>query len=99
NHRVGAFTAAMTLRIGLERRKIEDRKLRHKPGEIGTIRADQQLADKERVPREFGKDPGLDPVFRISAAVEILRKQLPAFRVLEKISKKSVEVFFRHLAI
>ena len=39
---------------------------------------DQKLADEQRMPGQLGEDPRFYPVFRIGAAVEVLREQLLA---------------------
>ena len=79
HHGVGAFAAAVTLGVGLERRQIDDGEFGHEAGELGALGTDQQLADEQRMPGQFGEDAGLDLVFRIGAAVEILREQFLAF--------------------
>ena len=76
DHRVGAFAAAVTLGVRLERRQIDDGHVRHEARELGALRTDQQRADEQRVPGEFGEDAHLDAVLRIGAAIEILREQL-----------------------
>ena len=53
----------------------------------------KQRADEQRVPGEFGEDPGLDPIGRIGAAIEILREQRHAFGMLEEIGVKRRELF------
>ena len=94
HHGVGAFAPAMPLGIGLERRHVDDGELGDEFGEIVALGPDQQLADEQRMPGVFGEDAGLDPVFRIGAAVEILREQLLAFGVRLKIGQQIVEISF-----
>ena len=49
-------------------------------------RPDQQLADEQRMPGKLGEDARLDAVFRIGAAIEILREQFLAARMRDEIS-------------
>ena len=60
---------------------------------------DQQLANEERMPGEFGEDAGLDPVFRVGAAVEVLREEFLAFDMLDEVGEQIIEVFLRHFAV
>ena len=71
----------MALGVGAERRQIDDGELGHELGEVDALGTDQQLANEQRVPGVFGEDAGLDAVFRIGAAVQILREQFLAFAV------------------
>ena len=52
---------------------------------LGALRPDQQRADEHRMPGELVIDAGLDAVFRIGAAVEILREQRLALGVGDEI--------------
>ena len=85
HHGVGAFAAAVTLGVRLERRHVDDRHVRHVARELGALRADQKLADEQRVPGILGEDARLDAVFRIGAAVEVLGEQRLAFRVRQEV--------------
>ena len=53
--RLGA--AAVAGRIGLEGGQVDDRQGRDEARELGEVRADQQVADEQRVPGELGEDP------------------------------------------
>jgi hypothetical protein len=64
----------VALCVGAERGQIDDREFRNETGEIGLLGANQQLANEERMPGEFGEDAGLDAVFRVGAAVKVLRE-------------------------
>ena len=99
HHGVGAFAPAVPLGIGPERRQIDDREFGHEAGELGALGPDQQLPDEQRMPGVFGEDARLDPIFRIGAAVEILREEFLAFGVCEKIGEQIVEVLLRHFAV
>ncbi len=99
HHRVGAFAAAVTLGIRLERRQVDDGQLRHEAGELLQLRTDQQLADEQRMPGIFGEDAHLDAIGGVGAAVEVLREQRLAFDVLDEVAEQNVEVLLRHLAI
>ncbi len=85
----------MAARIGLERRQIDDRELGDEVSELGALGTDQQLANEKRMPGELGEDPCLDPVFRIGAAIEVLREQLPAARMGNEVVVEQLEVRLR----
>ena len=74
HHGVGALAPAVTLGVGAERRQIDDGEFGNEAGELRALGPDQQLPDEQRVPGVFGEDAGLDAVFRVGAAVEILRE-------------------------
>ena len=97
DHRLAAH--AMTLRVGLERRQAEDGEIGNVVREIRAIRADQQRADEQRVPREFGEDARLDAIFRVGAAKEVLRENFLALGVLEEIVEQQIELRRRQLAV
>jgi hypothetical protein len=67
--------------------------------ELGALGADQQCADEQRMPGEFGEDARFYPVFRVGAAIEILREELLAFRVFDKVVVENLEVLLRELAV
>jgi hypothetical protein len=52
---------AMPLRIGAERRQIDDRQVGNKTREILARRADQEVADEQRVPGVFREHARPDP--------------------------------------
>ena len=89
----------MALRIGLEGRQIDDREFGDEVFQFGRDRPDQQLADEQRVPGQFGEDPRPDPVFRIGAAVEVLREQFLAARMRDEVLIEQVEVRPGELAV
>ena len=95
----GLAAHAMLLRIGLEARQAEDGEFGNVAGEFGALGAAQQRADEHRVPGELGIDAGLDAVFRIGAAIEILREQFLALGVGEEILQQHVELLGRELAV
>ena len=83
---------AVAFGIGAEARQVDDGEFGHEAGEIGRLGPDQQRADKQRMPGQFGENAGLDPETRIGAAIEILREQRLAFGVLEEIGIERVEL-------
>ena len=100
HHRVGAFAPAMTLGVRLERRHVDDGQVGDEAARARRARGRiKQLADEQRVPGIFGEDAGLDAVFRIGAAVEVLREQFLAFGVREKIGQQIVEILFDYFAV
>ena len=99
HHRVGALAAAVTLCVRLERRQVDDRHLGGEGSKLGAIRTDQELADEQRMPGELGEHAHLDAIFRIGAAIEILREQLHAARMGAEIFQEVVELLLGLLAI
>ena len=51
------------------------------------------------MPGEFGIDARLDAIFRIGAAVEILREQRLAFRVCKEVEIQILKMLLAELAI
>jgi hypothetical protein len=92
HHGVGAFAAAVALGVGPERRHVDDGHVRHEAGEFGALGTDQERADEQRVPGEFGEDAHLDAVFLIGAAIQVLRVKLLALGVREEVVIEIVEV-------
>ena len=67
--------------------------------ELGALGADQQLTNEKRMPGKLGEDPRFYPVFRIGAAVEVLREQLLAARMRDEIVVEQLEVRLGELAV
>src|SRR5262249_54233798 len=95
----GLGAHAVALGIGLERRQAQDGEVGHVVGELGALGADQQRADEQRGPGELGVDAGLDAVFGVGAAVEVLSVELLALGVLEEVLVEQVELGRRELAV
>ena len=95
----GVGAHAVALGVGLEGRQIDDGELGDEIGELGALGADQQLTDEQRMPGELGEDAGLDPVFRIGAAIEVLGEQRLAARVRDEILVQQIEIRLRELAV
>ena len=89
----------MAGRIGLEGRQVDDGEVGHVIGKLALLGADQQVADEQRMPGIFREDPGLDPVGRIGAAVEVLREQLLALGMGEEVLQQGVEMAGRDGAV
>ena len=70
-----------------------------KCGEIGALGAYQQLANEKGMPGKLGEDARFDAIFRISAAVEVLRVQRLAPCVRDEVFIKPLEVLRRDLAV
>ncbi len=85
----------VSLGVGLERRQVEDRQIGDEIPELGGFRANQQIADEQRVPGVFREHPGLEPVAGIGAGIEILREQLLAFGMGEEIPMQLMELLRR----
>ena len=95
----GLRAHAVLLRIGLEGRQAENGEVRRVAGKLLAIRADQQRADEQRVPCEFGEHARLDAVFRIGAAIKVLREKLLALGVREEVIEQDIELHRRELAV
>ncbi len=91
----GLGLAAVASRISLEGRQVDDGQVRNEAGQFRSIGANQQVADKQRVPCKFGDDPCLYPEGRIGAPIQVLHEQVHAFHVLVKIAKQSLELVRR----
>ncbi len=95
----GVAAHAVALGIGLERRQIDDGQLGNEIFELGLDWTDQKLADEQRMPSQLGEDPRFYPVFRIGAAVEVLREQLLAARMSDEVVIQQLEIGLAELAI
>src|SRR5262249_28844651 len=60
---------------------------------------DQQRADEQRVPSQFGEDARLDAVLGVGAAIEVLGEQLLAIGMGDEILEQHVELGGRDLAV
>ena len=88
----GVGAHAMALGIGLERRQVDDGEFGDEVRKLGALRPDQQLTDEQRMPGKLGEDAGFYPVFRVGAAIEILREQRLAARMRDEIVVEQLEV-------
>jgi hypothetical protein len=89
----------MLLRVSLKARQAKNGEIGNIARKFGALGPAQQRADKDRVPGKFGKDAGLDAVFRMSAAVQILREQFLALGMREKIFQQQVVFLGLELAV
>ena len=97
DHGLGA--AAVTGRIGLEGRQVDDGEFGRETLELAALGTDQQVADEQGVPGIFGEDPGADPIGRIGTALKVLGEQFPALGMLQKILQQGVELRRRDGAV
>ncbi len=95
----GFGAAAVTLRIGLEARQIDDRHFRNEAGEFGRFRTQQQVADEQRVPGVFGVDANRQPVGLLGAAIKVLREEFLILHVFAEIGEERFEVVERHALV
>ena len=86
---------AVTLRVSLEGRHVEDGQVGNEGGDVLGRRANEQVADEQRVPGVFGEDARLDAEGRVCPAVEILREQGLALGVGEEVGEQDVEMLDR----
>jgi hypothetical protein len=84
------------LGVGAKRGQIDDRQLRAKVRELLRWRADQEIADEERMPGVFSEDARAYAQLWIGAAVEILSEQRLAFGVGDEVGEEDVEMLDRH---
>ena len=89
----------MTLRVRHKRRQVDDGEFRRETGQFGEFRADQKLADKQRVPGIFGVNAHLDAVARIGAAIEVLREQGLALHMRAEVAEHRGELCLGLLAV
>ena len=97
NH--GFCAATMTGRIALEIRQVDDRQPRRESGERSLFRADQQVADEQRMPGEFRYDTRRQGVFRIGTADQVLNIKRLALGMVEHVLMQDLEVLRRHLIV
>ncbi len=95
----GVAAHAVARRIGLEARQVDDGEFGGEVFEFENVGPDQQLPDEQRMPGELGIDPRFYPVFRIGAAVEILREQRLAARMRDEIVVQQLEIGLAELAV
>ena len=88
----GFRTAAVALGISLERGQIDDRHLGIKAHHFIAGRADQQIADEQRMPGEFREDAGPHAVGGISPAIEVLGEQFLALGMGKEIRQQHIEL-------
>ncbi len=67
--------AAVAGGIGLEAGQVDDGEFGQEVGQRRRLRADQQRADEQRMPRQFGDDADLHAVFGLRPAEQVLDEQ------------------------
>ena len=77
--------------IGPEGGQIDDREVRDVGREVGAVRADQEVADEQRVPGVLGVQPSPHPMARIGPAVEVLGEKLLALGVVQEVGEELLE--------
>ncbi len=87
----GLGAAAMALGMGAEGRQVDDRHVGRVIGQRLAIGTDQQVADEQRMPGEFGNDPGRQTVFGVCAAGKILDVKLHAGGMVEHVLMEALE--------
>jgi hypothetical protein len=92
----GLRARAMALGIGAEGRQVDDRHLRHEAFELRRLRPDQQVADEQRMPGEFGDDPDRQFLRGICAADEILHEKVALRGMRDEVGVKPLEDLRRH---
>ncbi len=74
----GFRAAAVTGRVGLERRAVDDRPFRGEAVQFCARRAAQQVADEKPVPGQFGDHSHIQAVHRVGPGVKVLHKKIAA---------------------
>ncbi len=96
----GLAAATVPLRIGAERRQVDNRVFRLKAFQLRSGRTDKQGSDEQVVPRIFVDDPHVDPVFRLRTTKQVGDVELVLRRdFLEEIRFQRGEVFRRHALV
>ena len=70
-----------------------------KLGRSSDWRADQKIANEERVPGVLGEDARLDAKGRVSAAVEVLGEQRFCLRMGKEIGEQRIEMLWRNRVV
>ena len=83
-------------RIGLERRAVDDRKVGDECGQLGRLRAAQQVADEKRVPRQLSDHTHVQTVRRVGSAKQILHVIGSALHMLQHVGIKHVKLIGLH---
>src|SRR5690606_29756049 len=86
---------AVTGRISLEGRNVDDRHLRDEGLELFLRRTDQEIADEQRMPGVLGDDADRQLVLRIGAAAQILYEEVHVCRMLQHVLVEDLEVLRR----
>ena len=92
----GLGPAAVALGVRLEAWQVDDRQLRQEALERTMIRADQQIADEQRVPGKLGHDPGRQCIVAIGAADQILDEEVHACGMGQHVLAQQVEMAGGH---
>ncbi len=99
-HRDHGFRAApVARRVGLERRRVDDRPFRDEGIKLVARRTAQHVADEQVVPGKFGDNPHVDPVCGISSGVEVLHEQVAPGQMRDHVGLQPVERLGRHRAV
>ena len=75
---------------------VDDRHVGHEARKLGEFRPAQHVADEEGVPRIFAEDADIDARGGRGAAIEILRVEALAARVLQHVGLEEGEGLRRH---
>src|SRR3546814_8848886 len=80
----------MAGRIGAETRQVDDRQLLHESGKGFAARADEQVADKQRMPGKLRDDARRQRIFRIGAADQVLHIERLCGRMSQHVQSPNV---------
>ena len=94
DHGLGA--AAVTGRIGLEARQVDDGEFRREVLKLVHHRLDEQVLDEQRMPGIFGDHAGRQAVILVGAAEQVLDEQLHALGVGQHVCVQGVELLGGH---
>ena len=88
--------AAVARGIGLEAGAVDDGEFRHERVEFRWLWSAQQMPDEQPMPGQFGHNADVQPVCRISAAIEVLDEILAALHMGQHVGVQNVERLRRH---
>ncbi len=85
----------MALRIGPKSRCVNDRKVIERfASSVASGSIEKQMLCEHGVPRPFGYNPHADPIFRISACVEVLYEEISPTQVIPDLVLKNVKILW-----
>jgi len=97
NDRLGP--AAVTGRVRLEARQVNDGHLRNEAREFRRLGPQQQIANEQRMPSVFGVDANRKAMGLVRSAEKILCVEIKSLCMREKVGHQRVELCLGHLRI
>ncbi|MNT05893.1 hypothetical protein D3C72_1405380 [compost metagenome] len=91
----GFRTNAVTVRIGLEARQVDDGELLFETRQFFLLRSDKKVANEQRMPGKLGDDAGRQSVFLIGAADQVLNIEGLSGGMGQHVLAQQLEIFRR----